>query len=77
MLLRYTRFMTYEKLNLEGRVAVVIGGTTGIGRALALGFAEAGATLVASSRKADQVEAVARELEQLRFGHAAPDIRRA
>lgn len=68
MLLRYTRFMTYEKLNLEGRVAVVIGGTTGIGRALALGFAEAGATLVASSRKADQVEAVARELEQLGSG---------
>lgn len=68
MLLRYTRFMTYEKLNLEGRVAVVIGGTTGIGRALALGFAEAGATVVASSRKADQVEAVARELEQLGSG---------
>lgn len=68
MLLRYTRFMTYEKLNLEGRVAVVIGGTTGIGRALALGFAEAGATLVASSRKADQVEAVARELEQFGSG---------
>lgn len=74
MLLRYTRFMTYEKLNLEGRVAVVIGGTTGIGRALALGFAEAGATLVASSRKADQVEAVARELEQLGSGTLAPDI---
>ena len=56
--------MTYEKLSLYGRVAVVIGGTTGIGRALALGFADAGATVVASSRKADQVEAVSRELEQ-------------
>lgn len=56
--------MAYEKLSLNGRVAVIVGGTTGIGRALALGFAEAGATVVATSRKADQVEAVAKELEE-------------
>ena len=53
----------YEKLSLDGRVAVIVGGTTGIGRALALGFAEAGATVVATSRKFEQVEAVSRELE--------------
>jgi NAD(P)-dependent dehydrogenase (short-subunit alcohol dehydrogenase family) len=56
--------MAYEKLNLEGRVAVVVGGTTGIGRALALGLAEAGATVVASSRRSDQVDKVAIELEE-------------
>jgi NAD(P)-dependent dehydrogenase (short-subunit alcohol dehydrogenase family) len=56
--------MAYEKLNLEGRVAVVVGGTTGIGRALALGLAEAGATVVASSRRTDQVDKVATELEE-------------
>jgi NAD(P)-dependent dehydrogenase (short-subunit alcohol dehydrogenase family) len=56
--------MAYEKLNLEGRVAVVVGGTTGIGRALALGLAEAGATVVASSRRTDQVDKVASELEE-------------
>ena len=54
----------YSKLNLEGRVAVVVGGTTGIGKSLALGLAEAGATVVASARRIDQVEAVAAELEQ-------------
>lgn len=56
--------MAYDKLNLQGRVAVVVGGTTGIGRALALGLAEAGATVVASARRPDQVESVAAELEQ-------------
>jgi len=44
---------------------VVIGGTTGIGRALALGLAGAGANVVASARRAEQVEQVALELEQI------------
>jgi len=55
--------MPYEKLSLQDRVAVVIGGTTGIGRALALGFAEAGATVVASSRREAEVEKVSKEIE--------------
>ncbi len=55
--------MAYAGLSLDGKVAVVIGGTTGIGRAMALGLAEAGASVVASSRRIEQVEAVAKELE--------------
>jgi NAD(P)-dependent dehydrogenase (short-subunit alcohol dehydrogenase family) len=56
--------MPYDKLSLKNRTAVVIGGTTGIGRALALGLAEAGATVVASSRRPSEVENVSQEIEQ-------------
>jgi NAD(P)-dependent dehydrogenase (short-subunit alcohol dehydrogenase family) len=52
-------------LGLSNRTAVVIGGTSGIGRELALGLAAAGADVVASSRRADQVESTAREIESL------------
>jgi NAD(P)-dependent dehydrogenase (short-subunit alcohol dehydrogenase family) len=55
--------MVYSKLDLTGRTAVVIGGTSGIGRAIALGLAEAGADVVPSSRRAEQVEAAAAEIE--------------
>ncbi len=56
--------MTYSGLSLENKVAVVVGGTSGIGRALSLGLSAAGASVVASSRRAEQVEAIARELEE-------------
>lgn len=55
--------MGFSKLDLSGRVAVVIGGTSGIGRALANGLAEAGADVVPSSRREEQVEAAAAEIE--------------
>ncbi len=57
--------MTYSPLELKGKVAVVIGGTSGIGRAIAHGFAQAGADVVPTSRRAEQVEAAAREIEEL------------
>lgn len=55
--------MSYAKLELNGRTAVVIGGTSGIGRAIAHGLAEAGADVVCTSRRADQVEAASVEIE--------------
>ena len=55
--------MAYSGLSLDGRVAVVIGGTSGIGRTLALGLAEAGADVVATSRRLEQVDDTAREIE--------------
>jgi NAD(P)-dependent dehydrogenase (short-subunit alcohol dehydrogenase family) len=53
-------------LELSGRVAVVTGGTTGLGKAIALGLAAAGADVVASARRMDQVEKVAAEIEALK-----------
>lgn len=55
----------YAPLNLAGRVAVVLGGTSGIGRALALGLAEAGADVVPTGRREAQVDAAAAEIERL------------
>ena len=55
--------MSYARLELNGRVAVVIGGTSGIGRAIAHGLAEAGADVIPTSRGKDRVDAAAREIE--------------
>jgi len=56
--------MSYAKLELNGKVAVVIGGTSGIGRAIAHGLAEAGADVVPTSRRLEQVETTAAEIEE-------------
>jgi NAD(P)-dependent dehydrogenase (short-subunit alcohol dehydrogenase family) len=57
--------MPYAPLDLTGRTAVVIGGTSGIGRVLTRGLAEAGADVVPSSRRADLVDETASEVEAL------------
>jgi NAD(P)-dependent dehydrogenase (short-subunit alcohol dehydrogenase family) len=57
--------MAYEKLSLVGRVAVVTGGSSGIGRAIALGLAQAGADVVPTSRQAGPVEQVCAEIEHM------------
>jgi len=56
--------MAYPALGLEGRSAVVIGGTAGIGKAIAIGFARAGANVAASSRRESRVSETAGEIEQ-------------
>jgi len=56
--------MPYSGLDLTGKVAVVIGGTSGIGRAIALGLAEAGADVIPASRRAGEVEAAAAAVEE-------------
>src|SRR5580692_12330405 len=55
--------MSASIFDLQGKTAVVVGGTTGIGHALALGLADAGADVVASSRRPEQVEQTAAQIE--------------
>jgi NAD(P)-dependent dehydrogenase (short-subunit alcohol dehydrogenase family) len=57
--------MPFAPLDLTGRAAVVIGGTSGIGRALAHGLAKAGADVVPTARRTDLVDQTAAEIEQI------------
>lgn len=52
-----------QLFSLEGRSAVVLGGTSGIGQAIARGFHAAGANVIASSRDQAKVDGMASELE--------------
>ncbi len=52
-----------QLLSLEGKTAIVTGGTSGIGRALSLGLADAGADVIAAARRQQQVDETANEIE--------------
>jgi NAD(P)-dependent dehydrogenase (short-subunit alcohol dehydrogenase family) len=68
--------MAYQGFDLTGKTAVVIGGTSGIGRAIARGLAEAGADVIPSSRRIEAVAATAQEIRELgqRSLEAASDV---
>ena len=57
--------MTTQLLSLEGKVAVITGGTSGIGRALSIGLANAGADVIATARRQQQVDETAAAIEEL------------
>jgi len=50
---------------LDGKVAVVTGGDSGIGRAICLAFTDQGADVVVASNVSDQVETVAKEVQEI------------
>ena len=54
--------MNSSFLSLGGKVALVTGGSRGIGKAIALTFADAGADVVLASRKLPDLEKVAEEI---------------
>lgn len=56
------------ELRLDGKVALVTGGSRGIGRAIATEFARSGARVVISSRKPDALEVAAQEIRELTGG---------
>jgi NAD(P)-dependent dehydrogenase (short-subunit alcohol dehydrogenase family) len=57
--------MRYKGFDLQGKVAVVVGATSGIGRVIGEGLAEAGADVIPTGRRADLVDAAVKEIESL------------
>jgi NAD(P)-dependent dehydrogenase (short-subunit alcohol dehydrogenase family) len=62
----------HDLFSIEGKTALVTGGSRGIGLMIARGFVDAGATVYISSRKAEVCEAVAAELSAVGTCHALP-----
>lgn len=62
----------YKGLSLEGKRALVFGGTSGLGKSMAIGFAQAGADVVPVSRRAEEVHRTAEEIRAL--GHQTLEI---
>jgi NAD(P)-dependent dehydrogenase (short-subunit alcohol dehydrogenase family) len=58
---------TGDSPSLEGKVALVTGGTRGLGREMALAFARAGADIIVASRKQEACDETAKEIAQLGY----------
>jgi NAD(P)-dependent dehydrogenase (short-subunit alcohol dehydrogenase family) len=63
--------MGYPGLDISGKVCLITGGTSGIGRSIALGYAQAGAKVVAGSTNPDKVGSIKKELGD---GHDAVQL---
>lgn len=57
--------MILDELSLEGKVAIVTGGGTGLGKAMSLAMASAGADIVVGARRAEPIEQTAAEVRKL------------
>jgi NAD(P)-dependent dehydrogenase (short-subunit alcohol dehydrogenase family) len=71
--------MSRQLFDLKGRVALVTGGSKGLGRAMARGFAQAGADVVISSRHADELDDAAAEIRSaagVKVAHVVADMTR-
>jgi NAD(P)-dependent dehydrogenase (short-subunit alcohol dehydrogenase family) len=71
--------MSRQLFDLTGRVALVTGGSKGLGRAMARGFAAAGAAVVISSRHEDELTSAAAEIRAgtgVRVAHFVADMTR-
>lgn len=66
--------MAYSGFDISGKVVLVTGGTSGIGRAIALGCAQAGAKVVAGSTNPDKVAAIKKELDACGGTHDATPV---
>src|SRR5688572_21902765 len=65
--------MARDRFSLAGKVALLIGGTSGIGRQIALGYGEAGARVIPASRSREKIDRTVAEIRS-RGGDARGEV---